>query len=323
MTWKTSLFIVLSLVFFSCKEKSAEVLDSNKSSSSDEIQYSSGLSHIIEADELQKILEEPNIKVIHFGKEQEYRSGHIKGSVNIWRSDIEDASYPYKGMMCSKNQLEELFSQKGINSSDTIIVYDNVASCDAARLWWVLENYGFKNLKILNGGLTAWNEAGWVLTTEPTIYEATEFKLPDIAPMSLYVDKEQMLGFVNGSNPPLILDTRTTNEYTGVQQKSGAKTAGRIPGSLLMDWADCVNYSGDKKFKGIEELEKIYSKIIPEKDQAVVAYCHSGVRSAHTTFVLTQLLGYTNVKNYDGSWTEWSNFENYPKEKDSITTILQ
>ena len=226
-------------------------------------------------------------------------------------------------MMCSKNQLEELFSQKGISSSDTIIVYDNVASCDAARLWWVLENYGFNNLKILNGGLTAWNEAGGALTTEPTIAERTEFKLPDRAPMSLYVSKEQMLSLVNGNNPPLILDTLTTNEYTGVQQKSGAKTAGRIPGSLLMDWANCVNYSGDKKFKEIEELKEIYSRIIPEKDQAIVAYCHSGVRSAHTTFVLTQLLGYKNVKNYDGSWTEWSNFENYPKEKDSITTILQ
>ena len=87
MTWKTSLFIVLSLVFFSCKEKSAEVLSSSEPSTSDEKQYNSGLSPIIEADELQKILEAPNIKVVHFGKEKEFHSGHIKGSVNIWRSD--------------------------------------------------------------------------------------------------------------------------------------------------------------------------------------------------------------------------------------------
>ena len=163
---------------------------------------------------------------------------------------------------------------------------------------------------------------GGELTTEATITQASEFKLPEISPMSLYVSKEEMLIFVNEINAPVIFDTRTVNEYSGAQQKSGAKTAGRIPGSLLMDWANCVNYSGDKKFKSIKELEKIYAQVIPDKNQAVVAYCHSGVRSAHTTFVLTELLGYKNVKNYDGSWTEWSHFENYPKTKDSLTTIF-
>ena len=186
----------------------------------------------------------------------------------------------------------------------------------------MLKNYGFDNVKILNGGLSAWTEAGGILTKEQTIVEPAEFKLPEESPMSLYVNKEQMLAFVGGDNPPVIFDTRTQNEFTGVQQKSGAKSAGRIPGSLLMDWADCVNYSSDKKFKGVKALEKIYSAVIPDKEQAVVAYCHSGVRSAHTTFVLTELLGYKNVKNYDGSWTEWSNFDNYPKKKDSITTIF-
>ena len=321
MTWKTSLFFALLLAFFSCQDKSKQgrALDLEEAVHQQDDAQST---HLIEAENLQKILNEPHIKLVHFGREKEYNQGHIEGSVNIWRTDIEDASYPYKGMMCSKQQLEILFSTKGIENSDTIIVYDNVASCDAARLWWILKNYGFENLKILNGGLTAWQEIGGVLTTEATIVQESEFKLPEISPMNFYVNKEQMLTFVKDINPPVIFDTRTVNEFTGAQQKSGAKTAGRIPGSLLMDWADCVNYSGDKKFKGIKELERIYAQVLPDKHQAVVAYCHSGVRSAHTTFVLTELLGYKNVKNYDGSWTEWSHFENYPKTKDSITTIF-
>ncbi len=322
MIWKTSFFVTMLLALVSCQNTSHKSTQAQESDPAVKENDYYSVAHIIEARELQEVLNEPNIKVVHFGREKEYNQGHIQGSVQIWRSDIEDASYPYKGMMCSKSQLEELFGAKGIENSDTVIVYDNVASCDAARLWWVLKNYGFDNIKILNGGLSAWTEAGGILTKEQTIVEPAEFKLPEESPMSLYVNKEQMLAFVGGDNPPVIFDTRTQNEFTGVQQKSGAKSAGRIPGSLLMDWADCVNYSGDKKFKGVEALEKIYSAVIPDKEQAVVAYCHSGVRSAHTTFVLTELLGYKNVKNYDGSWTEWSNFDNYPKKKDSITTIF-
>ena len=321
MTWKTSVLIILILGLFSCQEN-LDKKEAQATTAVTEQQDYSDSAHIIEADVLQKILDEPNLIVVHFGRTKEYDQGHIAGSVNIWRTDIEDATYPYKGMMCSKQQLEALFSAKGIKNSDTIVVYDNVASCDAARLWWVLKNYGFERLKILNGGLEAWKEIGGALTTEPTISQSSNFELPEVAPMGLYIDKEQMLSFLNETNPPVIFDTRTLNEFTGVQQKSGAKTAGRIPGSLLMDWADCVNYSGDKKFKSKKDLEKIYGGVIPDKNQAVVAYCHSGVRSAHTTFVLTELLGYKNVKNYDGSWTEWSHFEHYPKAKDSITTIF-
>lgn len=322
MNWRTSFFVAMLLALVSCQNTSHQSTQAQESDPAVKENDYYSVAHITEARELQEVLNEPNIKVVHFGREKEYNQGHIEGSVNIWRSDIEDASFPYKGMMCSKSQLEELFGAKGIKNTDTVIVYDNVASCDAARLWWVLKNYGFENLKILNGGLSAWTEAAGQLTTEPTISKPTEFTLPEESPMSLYVNKEQMLTFVEESNPPVIFDTRTQNEYTGVQQKSGAKSAGRIPGSLHKDWADCVNYSGDKKFKGVNELEKIYSALIPDKNQAVVAYCHTGVRSAHTIFVLTELLGYKNVKNYDGSWTEWSNFENYPKEKDSITTIF-
>lgn len=323
MSWKNSIGIVIVLFLFSCKEDTKnETFSLDKELKTETTTYVN-TDHLIEANELQELGAHPDIKIVHFGREKQYHEGHIEGAVNIWRTDIEDASYPYKGMMCSKSQLEELFSSRGIKNNDTIVIYDHVASCDAARLWWVLENYGFHNIKILNGGINSWKDIGGKLTVENTPIIKSKFVLPEKSPMTFYVNKEQMLSVIGNPDSPVILDTRTVNEYTGLRQKKGANAGGRIPGSQLIDWADCVNYNGDKKFKGYQELKEIYTAVIPDIEQSVIAYCHSGVRSAHTTFVLTELLGYKNVKNYDGSWTEWSQFEKYPKEKDSITTILQ
>ncbi len=323
MNWKTSILISIIILFISCEKKIKDVTPIvDKEIITESISYMH-TDHIIEADELQKEINNPTFKIVHFGRAKQYKDSHIEGSVNVWRTDIEDASYPYKGMMCSKEQLEKLFSNLGIKNTDTVVVYDHVASCDAARLWWVLENYGFHNLKILNGGIKGWKAINGKLTTETTAIVKSNFVLPETSQMSLYISKEQMLRAVNMDIPPLILDTRTVNEYTGVRQKRGANAAGHIPKSLLMDWANCMNYDGDQKFKGYQELAEMYATIIPSKEQPIIAYCHSGVRSAHTTFVLTELLGYKDVKNYDGSWIEWSQFEVYPKEKDSTTTILQ
>ena len=104
-------------------------------------------------------------------------------------------------------------------------------------------------------------------------------------------------------------------------KKKGAAKGGRIPKSVHIDWAEAFNYSGDKRIKPVEELKIIYNKLNIKKNDPIIVYCHSGVRSAHTTFVLTQLLGYKNVKNYDGSWTEWSYFNDLPFKKDSVIKI--
>ena len=127
---------------------------------------------------------------------------------------------------------------------------------------------------------------------------------------------------LSGDTPPLLIDTRSPDEYSGKRQKSGAATAGRIPNSHAINWTNCVNYNSDKKFKSVNQLRTIYQEIIPNKDTQIIAYCHTGVRSAHTIFVLKELLGYSHVKNYDGSWTEWSYFNDTPKAQDSITTIF-
>ena len=324
MNLKINIILLVFIGLFSCNSNgNNSTINSDIDAEERELSAYFNTEHIIEVDELKTLMSTENIKVVHFGRPAQFAEGHIPGAVNIWRTDIESTAYPYKGMICSKEQLETLFSRLGIRTHDTLIVYDAVASCDAARLWWVLKNYGYDSIRILNGGIHEWKEKEGILVTKETVVEATNFVLPEESPMSLYVTKEEMLSTVSSSDPIVILDTRSIHEYSGKRQKKGAKFGGRIPKSHLINWAECVHYTGDMKFKPYGALSDIYNDLIPSKNNKVIAYCHSGVRSAHTTFVLTELLGFKNVKNYDGSWTEWSHFESYPKEKDSITTMLQ
>ncbi len=306
MNWRINIILFL-LIISACKNEKALDLD--------EVEET----YLIEADELKSIAKQPNIKIIDFRKKESYENEHIVGALNIWRSDIEDTSYPYKGIMASKTQIEALFEKLGIKTNDTIIVYDDNGLCEASRLWWVLQNYNFKNIKMLHGGITGWKANSGLVTTQIPKVDASVFKLAEHSKMQYYVSKEQVTKAL--STNVVILDTRTSDEFSGKWQKKGASKGGRIPNSIHIDWAEAINYSGNKHLKSLTELEHVYSQLNIKKNDSIILYCHSGVRSAHTTFVLTQLLGYKNVKNYDGSWTEWSYFNDLPVESDSITQI--
>ena len=275
--------------------------------------------YLIEANELKGIAQQPNIKIIDFRKKEIYENEHIVGALNLWRTDIEDTSYPYSGIMASKTQIESLFGQLGITTDDTIIVYDDNGLCEASRLWWILQNYDFKNIKLLHGGISEWKSNNGQVTTQIPKVNTAVFKLTKHPKMQYYVSKEQVSDALNSN--VVILDTRTSEEFSGKRQKKGATKAGRIPNSIHIDWAETINYNGNKHLKSLKELEIIYSKLNIKKNDSIIVYCHSGVRSAHTTFVLTQLLGYKHVKNYDGSWTEWSYFNDLPIKGESITLI--
>lgn len=221
--------------------------------------------------------------------------------------------------MASKEQLEKLFSTKGISNDDLLVVYDDNGLCDAARFWWVLQHYNYTNIRLLNKTYSDWIATKGSFVSETTKTTPTHFTFKASPNLRLHISKEELQKTLHTNT--IILDTRSHDEFSGKRQKKGAAKAGRIPNSILMDWATAINFHTDKKIKSIEELDRIYSPIIPSKETPIIVYCHSGVRSSHTTFVLTQLLGYKNVKNYDGSWTEWSNFA-LPFERDSITTIV-
>ena len=305
MNWRIS-SIALVIFFIACKQE--KPLTTNKTVASH---------YLIEAEALKTIITNPHIKIIDFRKKEFYDHEHIIGALNIWRTDIEDGSYEYNGMMANKAQIEILFGRLGIESNDTLIIYDDNGLCDSARLWWLLQNYDFTNVKLLHGGLKSWKAINGEVSNETSIVNKTIFKLTENPKMHYYVSKEGLQKALQTNT--LILDTRTTDEFSGKRQKKGAMKGGRIPNSMHIDWVEAINYNGDKRLKTITDLEAIYGKL--NKNDSIIVYCHSGVRSAHTTFVLTQLLGYKNVKNYDGSWTEWSYFDDLPFENDSITLI--
>lgn len=306
MTWKIS-SVLLFLLIASCKKDIPTELDFVTEN------------YLIEADELKTLMVQPNIKLLDFRKEEIYKKGHIKGALNIWRSDIEDSSYPYSGMMASKSQLEALFGKLGIKTEDTLIVYDDAGLSNAARLWWLLQNYDFKNVKMLHGGISSFILDGGQISNEVVKSKETVFKFNEAPKMRYYVTKEEVQESL--INNTVLLDTRTEDEFSGKIKKNGAAQGGRIPKSIHIDWAEAINYNGDMRIKPLEELELIYSKLNVKKNDPIIVYCHSGVRSAFTTFVLTQLLDYKNVKNYDGSWTEWSYYNDLPFENDSIILI--
>jgi thiosulfate/3-mercaptopyruvate sulfurtransferase len=314
MSWKISVVILL-VGFLGCKEESLRKDKEGKVKAE-----TSSTSYFIEADELLKLANNSQIKIVDFRKPEIYSEAHIKGALNIWRPDIEDSSYPYGGMMANSEKIEKLFGDLGIANTNTIVIYDDNGLCDASRMWWILQNYDFTEVRLLNGGFNAWKTINGEVSAEIPKIQKTTFKLVENPSMRYYISKESLVTALNGE--ALILDTRTEDEYSGKRQKKGAAKGGRIPKSVLLDWSNAVNYEGDKKMKSVADLKNIYEPLFPSKEDTIIVYCHSGVRSAHTTFVLTQLLGYKNVKNYDGSWTEWSHFEDLAIVQDSTTTII-
>ncbi|WP_297695646.1 sulfurtransferase [uncultured Eudoraea sp.] len=277
------------------------------------------IEHLIEAKELETILKESNTKIVDFRSPENYQAGHINGSINIWRTDISDNSLPYEGMRADRKQIELLFGRLGIENDDLIIVYDDKGSSDAARLWCILEAFNFDSVKILNGGLKSWESMGGKLTKELYTYTPSQFQFSEKSNENLWIDKEELRGLFSDVHSNItIVDTRNAEEYSGILKKKGASKAGRIPGSIHIDWAEAVDPEHSKKFRSIEELQKIYNGLEMNIKDTVIVYCHSGYRSSLTTYVLKELMGFENVRNYDGSWVEWSYFNDLPYEKDSL-----
>ncbi len=160
MIYRISLIIILGVLMFSCAKSQEKVEKEITPVSEIKVSKYFNSEHIVEAEDLLKISEQDNIKIIDFRKPEVYNKAHISGALNIWRTDIEDTSYQYKGMMAHREQIETLFCRLGINNEDILVIYDDRGACDAARLWWVLKNYNFESVQLLNGGLVAWENAG-------------------------------------------------------------------------------------------------------------------------------------------------------------------
>lgn len=243
-----------------------------------------------------------------------YADGHIKGAIGWnWTTQLCDT---LQRDIVGKEKLENLLSKSGIDNDTTIVLYGDHNNWFAAWAFWQLKLYGHEDVRIMDGGRKKWIMEDRPLSQEipspePTSYQAKDVDLTDRAFLN---DVQNLL---SGENYALV-DVRSADEFTGkILAPPGlpetCQRGGHIPGAENIGWALACNEDGT--FKSREELEEIYRgrDVTPDKD--VVAYCRIGERSSHTWFVLKHLLGYPNVKNYDGSWTEWGNLVGAPIEK--------
>lgn len=218
-------------------------------------------------------------------------------------------------MMATRDEMKVLLETHGIKPTDVLVAYDDNTGCDAARFWWVMHYYDHEQVYLLDGGLDAWTKNGGKISKEHPKIESSQYSITaSVGNTEFFISQDEMIQAIQ--DDVILIDARSADEYSGKRKKQGADRAGRIPGSINIEWAHAVNIDSNKQFKSLQELRGIFAELGLKKDQKIIVYCHSGVRSAHLTFVLTQLLGYENVKNYDGSWIAWSSTPGLAVESD-------
>jgi thiosulfate/3-mercaptopyruvate sulfurtransferase len=260
-------------------------------------------------------LDDPDVRVVESDEDYLlYETGHIPGAVKVdWFTTLQ---HPVRRDFLTKDAFEKLCSDLGINRDTTVVFYGDKSNWFATYAFWLFKYYGHENLKIMNGGRAKWEQEGRPVTKEIPDYPETTYKAkqPD---ESVRAYREEVFKHIAAKKP--LVDVRSPEEYRGEllhmpgYPQEGATRGGHIPGAASIPWSKATNEDGT--FKSLEELNQLYQDhgITPDKD--VIAYCRIGERSSHTWFVLTYLLGYPHVRNYDGSWTEWGNLVNAPIEK--------
>ena len=264
--------------------------------------------------------EDPNIRLVEVDVDTTaYEKGHIKNAIAWnWTSQLQDN---VRRDLLGQKQFEELMSSSGIAKDTTVVLYGDNNNWFAAYALWQLKYYGNKDARLMNGGRKKWELEQRPLTTEvpkfaPTRYAATS---PD---ESVRARREQIFQILEKGNAHLV-DVRSADEFTGKViappgMSETAQRGGHIPTAINVPWAKAANDDGT--FKSYEELLKLYEAQGVRPDRDTVAYCRIGERSSHTWFVLKYLLGFPNVRNYDGSWTEWGNLVDAPIEKGEAKT---
>jgi len=262
---------------------------------------------LVTTDWLEKNLNNPKLRLIEVSVDTGvYERGHIQGAVNFkWHTDLVD---PVKRDIASKENFEKLLRQAGVNNDSTIVIYGDSNNWFAAWGAWVFDIYGVKNVKLLDGGRKKWEAEKRPLTPLATQVAAGNIKVSD-ANNNLRAKLIDVVAVANKKSDTALVDIRSSDEFTGkVIAPAGvqelAVRAGHIPGAVNVPWGQAV--AEDGTFKSVEELKKVYAAVGIDGKKPIITYCRIGERSSHTWFALSKILGY-NVKNYDGSWTEYGN----------------
>jgi thiosulfate/3-mercaptopyruvate sulfurtransferase len=244
-----------------------------------------------------------------------YEKGHIEGAVGWnWKKDLQDQ---LARDIAPKEALEHLLGKSGITPETHILLYGDNNNWFAAYAYWALKYYGHDKVQLVDGGRVKWEKEGRAYSTESPVYSTTSYHFHGSPNEKIRAYRDHVLQQIGKAG---LVDVRSPKEYSGELlapenlPQEGAQRGGHIPTAVSIPWGTAVN-ADNGAFKSVDELKKIYGDagITPQKE--VIAYCRIGERSAHTWFVLHEILGYSDVKNYDGSWTEWGSSIRVPIEK--------
>ena len=257
---------------------------------------------LISVAQLEEMIVDNSVKVIDARAGARYNLSHVPGAVNVPVSSLDGVRE--NGVLTMRPDAEKfaaIMSSQGISNDDFVVIYDEAGGSHSARIAWKLMHFGHLNVALLNGGWDAWD--GETESDAPSITPSA-FAAKDDGKLMAAID---YVKGVLGDPEFVILDTRDPAEFTGQTLMSGAGKGGHIPGAVRIEWTD--NMYTDRVFvlKSAEELRNMYEAQGVTPDKTVIVYCHASYRSAFSSFVLKELLGYPNVFHYEGSWLEWSN----------------
>jgi thiosulfate/3-mercaptopyruvate sulfurtransferase len=271
---------------------------------------------LVETDWLEEHVKDPGIRVIEVDEDTEaYEKGHIDGAVGWnWTTDLHaKVGRDY----VDQAELSELLSAAGVDPDTTVILYGGNNNWFAAYAYWVLKLRGFDNVKLLNGGRKKWELESRHLTQDPASVTPSGLSISGPERSEIRALRDEVLGKVGGATG--FVDVRAPEEFRGEKlapdhlPQEQAQVPGHIAGAANIPWAKAANEDGT--FKSADELRALYEGEGITDDREIIAYCRIGERSSHTWFALQELLGYPNVKNYDGSWTEYGSLVGAPVEK--------
>jgi len=272
---------------------------------------------LVETQWVQDHLDDDSIRIVEVDENPAlYADAHIPGAIGFdWKKDLQDQ---VKRDFLGPEAFGELFGGRGISNDHTIVLYGDRNNWFAAYTYWYLKYYGHDKVLLMNGPREKWISEGRPTSTDVPSYDATTF---DAQPgdEAIRAKRDEVMAALDDGRK--LVDVRSPQEFSGEliamagYEQEGAQRAGHIPGAASIPWAQAVKEDGT--FKSADELEQLYGGKGVLSGEPIIAYCRIGERSAHTWFVLHELLGRDDVKNYDGSWTEWGNLVAVPIEKDA------